>query len=49
MSCERQEKIMDAGQLAFGAPLFAGVAAVTGAVMLVGFVVVTAVDRVMHR
>ena len=37
------------GRYAIGGPLFFGVAAVTGAVMLVGFVAIEGVDRLIHH
>ncbi len=46
MSRERKEQIVDIGQYA---PLFFGVAAVTSAVMLVGFVAIEGVDRLIHH
>jgi hypothetical protein len=49
MSRERQEQLVDIGQYAIGGPLFIAVAAVTGAVMLVGFVAIEGVDRVIHH
>ena len=49
MSRERQEQIVDIGQYAIGGTLFFGVAAVTGAVMLVGFVAIEGVDRLIHH
>ena len=49
MSRERQEQLVDIGQYAFGGPLFVAVAAVTGAVMLVGFVAIDGVDRIIHH
>jgi hypothetical protein len=49
MSRERQEQIVDRGQYWIGGALFWGVAAVTGAVMLVGFVVLESVNRLLHR
>ena len=49
MSRERQEQIVDIGQYAIGGPLFFGVAAVTSAVMLVGFVAIEGVDRLIHH
>ena len=49
MSRERQEQIVDIGQAAIGGPLFFGVAAVTSAVMLIGFVAIEGVDRLIHH
>jgi hypothetical protein len=49
MSRERQEQIVDIGLYAIGGPLFSGVAAVTGAVMLVGFVAIEGVGRLIHH
>ena len=49
MSRERQEQIVDVGQYVFGGSLFFAVAAVTSAVMFVGFVAIEAIDRVLHH
>jgi len=49
MRRERQEQIIDRGEYWLGGTLFWGVAAVTGAVMLVGFVVLEGVNRVLHH
>jgi len=49
MSRERQEQLVDVGQYVFGGALFAAVAAVTGAVMLVGFLAVEGIDRLRHH
>ena len=49
MSRERQEQIVDVGQYWLGGTLLWGVAAVTSAVMLVGFVVLEGVNRVLHH
>ena len=49
MSRERQEQIVDAGQYVFGGTLFFGIAAVTSAIMLVGFVVIEGIDRLLHH
>ena len=49
MSRERQEKLVDTAQITLGGPLFIGVAALTGAVMAVGFVVLTGIDRLRHH
>ena len=45
----RQDKLFDVGQYAVAGPLFFGVAAVTSAVMLVGFVAITGIDRLRHH
>lgn len=45
----RMEKAEDVAAYALGGPLFFVVAAVTAAVMAVGLVVMTAVDRVVHH
>ena len=49
MSRERQEQLVDVAQFTLGGAFFAVVAALTGAVMAVGLVVLTAVDRLRHR
>ena len=49
MSRERQEQIVDAGQYVFGGTLFLGIAAVTSAVMLIGFVAIEGIDRLLHH
>jgi hypothetical protein len=43
------EKMLDRAEYLVGGPLFLGVAAVTGAVMAVGFVVITGVQRLFGR
>jgi hypothetical protein len=40
-----QEKLVDRAEYVVGGPLFFGLALVTGAVMMVGFVVITGVQR----
>jgi hypothetical protein len=42
------EKALDVAEYTFGVPLFFAVSAVTAAVMGVGFVVITAIDRLRH-
>ena len=49
MSRERQEQIVDVGQYVFGGALFFAVAAVTAAVMVVGFAAIEGIDRLLHR
>lgn len=49
MSRERQEKLVDAAQIMLGGPFFLVVSALTGAVMAVGLVVMTGIDRLRHR
>ena len=46
---ERQQKLVDVAQLTLGGALFTAVAALTGAVMAVGFVVLTGIDRVRRH
>ena len=43
------EKLIDRAEYVFGVPLFAVVAAVTGAVMAVGFIVITGVQRLLGK
>lgn len=43
MSRERQEKLVDVAQLTLGGTFFTAVTALTGAVMAVGFVVLTGI------
>jgi hypothetical protein len=49
MSRERQEQLVDVAQLTLGGAFFAIVATLTGAVMAVGYVVLTAADRLRPR
>lgn len=49
MSRERQEKLVDVAQFTLGGTFFTAVAALTGAVMAVGFVVLTGIDRLRHH
>ena len=42
------EKALDIAEYTVGAPLFFIVSAVTAAAMAVGFVVMTAADRLLH-
>ena len=49
MSRERQEKLVDVAQLTLGGAFFTAVAALTGAVMAVGFVVLTGIDRLRRH
>jgi hypothetical protein len=49
MSREQQEKVIDVGQYVFGGAFFAVVAALTSAVMAVGFVLIEGVDRLRHH
>ena len=49
MSRERQEKLVDVAQITLGVAFFTAVAALTGAVMAVGFVVLTGIDRLRHH
>ena len=49
MSRERQEKLVDVAQFTLGGAFFTAVAALTGAVMAVGFVVLTGIDRLRHH
>jgi hypothetical protein len=49
MSRERQEKIVDTAQLALGGPFYLAVSALVGAVMLVGYALITGVDRALHH
>ncbi len=49
MSRERQEQLVDIGQYVFGGALFVAVAAVTGAVMAIGYVVIEGADRLIHH
>ena len=49
MSRERQEQLVDVAQFTLGGAFFAVVAALTGAVMAVGFVVLTGIDRLRHH
>ena len=46
---ERQEKLVDVAQFTLGGTFFTAVAALTGAVMAVGFVVLTGIDRLRHH
>ena len=43
------EKMLDRAEYVVGGPLFFGVALVTGAVMAVGFVVITGIQHVLGR
>jgi hypothetical protein len=43
------EKLLDRAEYVVGGPLFFGVAAVTGAVMAIGFVVTTGIQRLFNR
>jgi hypothetical protein len=49
MSRERQEQLVDVAQLTLGGAFFAIVATLTGAGMAVGYVVLTAADRLRPR
>ena len=49
MSRERQEKLVDVAQITLGGAFFTAVAALTGAVMAVGFVVLTGIDRLRRH
>ena len=49
MSRERQEKLVDVAQFTLGGTFFTAVAALTGAVMAVGFVILTGIDRLRHH
>jgi hypothetical protein len=49
MSRERQEKLVDVAQFTLGGALFTAVAALTGAVMAVGFVVLSGIGRLRHH
>lgn len=44
----RKEHALDVAEYTIGGPLFFVVGAATAAVMAVGFVVMTVVDRVLH-
>lgn len=44
----RKEHALDVAEYTIGGPLFFVVSAVTAAVMAVGFVVMTAIDRLLH-
>ena len=49
MTRERQEQLVDTAELTLGGALLVAVSALTGAVMAVGFAVLTVVDRLRHR
>ena len=49
MSRERQEKLVDVAQFTLGGAFFTAVAPLTGAVMAVGFVILTGIDRLRHH
>jgi hypothetical protein len=49
MSRERQEKAVDLAEYVFGGTLFWGVAIAASAVMWIGFVAITAIDRLLHH
>lgn len=44
----RKEHALDVAEYTVGGPLFFIVSAITAAVMAIGFVVMTAIDRALH-